>query len=263
MKRISGRKGKLSVDAASAAFTLIELLVVIAIIAILAALLLPVLSKAKERGRRTRCISNLRQIGVAMHLYANDNNDAIVPTDAVMGHDIWFGSSAVTLGHLLTENYVPMPANHDHIFYCPSMEAKGGMKPGAFGFIFEPDPAEPPNYQRGFDGWGKPNRIVNISYEYRVSLSKTTSLLLKEAKTSRTLQQAANLALATDIISYGAGRFSHGYRYHFVRGDGSVDVFNDRGSPPLWQEFGLAPAWGNDATFLVLDHPTDYKNYLK
>ncbi|HEU0038769.1 MAG TPA: hypothetical protein VFR76_05810, partial [Verrucomicrobiae bacterium] len=154
-------------------------------------------------------------------------------------------------------------AGNDHVFYCPSMEAGGGMKPGPYGFVYGRNPAEPASAQRGFDGWGGQGRTVNIGYEYRVSLTETSSLLLKEAKTCRNMTQVGNLALAVDIISYGAGRFAHKYKHHFVRGEGSVDMFTDRSSPPVWQTYGMTPMQNNDVMFLVLDRPFDYKNYLK
>lgn len=63
------------------AFTLVELLLVIAIIGMLAAILLPALSMARESARRSTCVSNLKQLGLVLNMYANDNSERFPPLD--------------------------------------------------------------------------------------------------------------------------------------------------------------------------------------
>src|SRR5690349_18002830 len=77
-------------------FTLIELLVVVAIISLLAAMLLPSLAKAKNRSKQAACLQNLKQVGVATFMMADDNNGWLNVTNSAYGPD---GVSASNVGY--------------------------------------------------------------------------------------------------------------------------------------------------------------------
>jgi prepilin-type N-terminal cleavage/methylation domain-containing protein len=190
------------------AFTLVELLVVISIIALLMSILMPSLGKAREQGRRAKCLANLHAMGTAIQIYAMDHKDLLVPGDYWCGWDAWgqvyedpLSASTtkknrqVNLGHLVTAGVLELPQSDDHVFFCPSMtlSAYRGSE-GSRGF----------DYQTFANAWGKCSGKVArapICYQFNEGLD----------------------GFSMDIQRGLWPILFHHDKIHFVRGDGSAD----------------------------------------
>jgi prepilin-type N-terminal cleavage/methylation domain-containing protein/prepilin-type processing-associated H-X9-DG protein len=127
----------------SAAFTLIELLVVIAIIAILAALLLPALSRSKQAALNARCKGNLRQMGIALTMYADDANAYPYSLD-LNNRQFWYDIMAPYYGYNM------------NLMGCPAFKGNRDVKSAVIWF------AENSYSYRG----GKPGDMLGVSYGY-------------------------------------------------------------------------------------------------
>jgi prepilin-type N-terminal cleavage/methylation domain-containing protein len=238
---------KTSAAARARAFTLIELLVVIAIIAILAAILFPVFAKSRERASRTACVSNMKQVALALQAYTADNEDRLPfqhPTDET--RVFFFAEPSAQINFLRA--LIPYSGSVG-IMECPGAQEdkNGGLKP-------RPDR---PNSRTSYIGngvvMGKPiGRVPNPS----------DIIFLQEFKT------VLNLAhLRPREMQVGSGQYQwwHYYRVEAATGynsefysnshmDGGVLVHVDghvkwkKGTSIRSGDFGLIPAdhtWAN------------------
>jgi prepilin-type N-terminal cleavage/methylation domain-containing protein/prepilin-type processing-associated H-X9-DG protein len=228
-------------------FTLIELLVVIAIVAILAAMVIPVLQTAKEKARRTKCISNIHQIGTAIYEYQANFDGHIPPGDYLYGHDIWNSSSLtgryqpVNLGYLILAGFIPKPRSDDHVFYCPSLTRATAMRAEGSGTTSAWFTYGPPN-PLGMQNWGTAG-IVNIGYDYRDSLDDVLGRPVDISRDNR-------FAMISDIVTRPYGPFAHGDVYHVWFLDGHVRTYIDGDK---WFPRNIVNGYDDDTPFRRFD----------
>jgi len=139
-------------------FTLIELLVVIAIIAILAGMLLPGLARARETARRTSCLNNLKQLGMAVHGYCDNNNGTLPPWHYGWGQPLVCQSLTVDQGINGVKSWADVdwpawtPASYNvfnkGIWKCPSVPAANHHALGDYGAYWKAFSYWEPGYQK-------------------------------------------------------------------------------------------------------------------
>jgi len=231
MKTRKSRGGRLR-----SAFTLIELLVVVAIIALLVSILLPSLRMAREQARCVVCASQLRQLGLGLNYYADDNDHILPDYKAYSWYEAFFlmerYNNVVSkyLGVLYGDNY---GIREPDIFYCPS--ASGVVHPR---LQFDTDPSDNVCW---FEYWPKNDRRWWITYSSYYYLPSRMAFgpydpngpsgypsWQQRVQYRRVDRVASNQAILTDTVGY-VEYYAHWVRrgFNVLYGDGSVRFWVD------------------------------------
>ncbi len=240
---------RLSGHGARPGFTLIELLVVIAIIGVLAGILIPVASRARAAGHTTRCAANLRQIGLQLISYANDNRGVTVIANQVNADGTWSTWQTLiarydgTYDHL-TRGQAPGQDTDYGIWRCPENRVQDRVVSGA-GMGEE-------HCSYGINGWANSTSAVQGTRYTGARVASFTNpsqlYMVTEASYFRMEENVNNGDRTVPAGLYSSGpnylRYAHGGKINMVYADGHVKLLQG----PLENRGSVLSSSGTNAT---------------